>query len=170
MKSLLLAAMVSFVSPAFAAVEIHYAPAEDLERIDIATLDDAERSIDMAAYVLSDERLIEALRDAADRGVTIRLYLDKSQLAHAGRLAELLAFPNVAARVKSRGVLMHLKAYAVYGAKLRTGSGNFSFSGLARQDNDLVLIDEAGAVANFEREFEAMWGRAGDVAATGEGR
>ena len=35
---------------------------------------------------------------------------------------------------------------------------------------DLILIDDVGAVANFEREFEEMWGRAGDVAATGEGR
>ena len=42
-------------------------------------IDNAERSIDMAAYVLSDPFVIEALRDAADRGVTIRLYLDKSQ-------------------------------------------------------------------------------------------
>jgi phosphatidylserine/phosphatidylglycerophosphate/cardiolipin synthase-like enzyme len=38
----------------------------------------------MAAYVLSDPRIIEALTDAAERGVLIRLYLDKSQFAEHG--------------------------------------------------------------------------------------
>ena len=165
MKFWLFAALAIWSAPAGASVEIHYAPIENLERIDVETLDNAERSIDMAAYVLSDARVIEALRDAADRGVTIRLYLDRSQFAHRGELAELLGFPNVSARVKNRGVLMHLKAYVVDGARLRTGSGNFSASGLEHQDNDLVLVDDAEAVSRFERDFEAMWSRAGDLSA-----
>ena len=41
---------------------------------------------------------------------------------------------------------MHLKAYAVDGKLLRTGSGNFSRPGLAEQDNDLVLISDPAAV------------------------
>ncbi len=141
-------------------VEIHYAPAEDLEIIDARVIDDAERSIDMAAYVLNDARIIEALRDAADRGVAIRLYLDKGQYAREGGIGELLAFPNVSARVKGRGVLMHMKAYAIDGARLRTGSGNFSRSGLESQDNDLILVDDPDSVARFESNFDAIWVRA----------
>jgi hypothetical protein len=38
----------------------------------------AELSIDMAAYVRSDPRTIEALTDAAEGGVLIRFYLDRS--------------------------------------------------------------------------------------------
>ena len=116
--------------------EIHYAPRENLESLDAREIGRAELSIDMAAYVLSDSRIIEALTDAAERGVLIRLYLDKSQFAEhgatrGGLIEALLAHPNVVARVKGEGVLMHLKAYAVDGAVLRTGSGNFSRSGLA---------------------------------------
>jgi phosphatidylserine/phosphatidylglycerophosphate/cardiolipin synthase-like enzyme len=145
-------------------VEIHYAPQEDLERIDVEAIDNAERSIDMAAYVLSDPFVIEALCDAADRGVTIRIYFDKSQYSqhgprNGGPIGELLAFPNVFARVKGRGVLMHLKAYAVDGERLRTGSGNFSHSGLAFQDNDLILVDDPSIVAKFETNFDAIWAR-----------
>jgi phosphatidylserine/phosphatidylglycerophosphate/cardiolipin synthase-like enzyme len=145
-------------------VEIHYAPQEDLERIDVDVIDNAERWIDMAAYVLSDPFVIEALRDAADRGVTIRIYLDKSQYSqhgprNGGPIGELLALPNVFARVKGRGVLMHLKAYAVDGARLRTGSGNFSHSGLEFQDNDLILVDDPAVIAKFEINFDAIWSR-----------
>ena len=111
--------------------EIHYAPRENLESLDARAIGRAELSIDMAAYVLSDPGIIEALTDAAERGVLIRLYLDRSQFAEhgptrGGLVEALLAHPNVVARVKGEGVLMHLKAYAVDGAVLRTGSGNFS--------------------------------------------
>jgi phosphatidylserine/phosphatidylglycerophosphate/cardiolipin synthase-like enzyme len=64
--------------------EIHYAPRENLESLDAREIGLAGLSIDMAAYVLSDPRIIEALTAAAERGVLIRLYLDRSQFAEHG--------------------------------------------------------------------------------------
>ena len=150
--------------------EIHYAPHENLETVDAQEIGRAQLSIDIAAYVLSDPRIIEALTDAAERGVLIRLYLDKSQFAEhgptrGGLVEALLAHPNVAARVKGEGVLMHLKAYAVDGAVLRTGSGNFSRSGLASQDNDAIFITDPAVVDAFEGNFERIWARAQNLGA-----
>jgi phosphatidylserine/phosphatidylglycerophosphate/cardiolipin synthase-like enzyme len=150
--------------------QIHYAPRENLESVDAQEIGRAELSIDMAAYVLSDPRIIEALTVAAERGVLIRLYLDKSQFAEhgptrGGLVEALLAHPNVVARVKGEGVLMHLKAYAVDGAVLRTGSGNFSRSGLAAQDNDAIFLTDPVIVDAFEGNFERIWSRAQNVGA-----
>ena len=55
---------------------IHYAPAENLEHVDVALIDRAQHEIDMAAYVLTDWPVMQALTRAADRGVAIRIYLD----------------------------------------------------------------------------------------------
>ena len=52
---------------------------------------------------------------------------------------------------------MHLKAYAVDGEVLRTGSANFSTSGENAQDNDLIVIRDAGAAGKFDAHFERMW-------------
>jgi phosphatidylserine/phosphatidylglycerophosphate/cardiolipin synthase-like enzyme len=60
---------------------IHYAPIENLEHVDIALIDRAEHEIDMAAYVLTDWPILQALTRAADRGVRVRIYLDGAQLA-----------------------------------------------------------------------------------------
>jgi phosphatidylserine/phosphatidylglycerophosphate/cardiolipin synthase-like enzyme len=151
-----------------ALAEIHYAPEENLELVDARVIDGAELSIDMAAYVLSDRRIIEALTEAAERDVAVRLYFDKSQFSQHGLRVDapieaLLAHPNVAAKVKGEGVLMHLKAYAVDGRILRTGSGNFSRPGLAEQDNDLVLISDPTTVDAFEHTFEGIWSRARNI-------
>jgi phosphatidylserine/phosphatidylglycerophosphate/cardiolipin synthase-like enzyme len=149
--------------------EIHYAPRENLESVDAREIGRARLSIDIAAYVLSDPRIAEALIDAAERGVVVRLYLDRSQFAEhgptrGGVIEALLAHPNVAARVKGEGVLMHLKAYAVDAEMLRTGSGNFSRSGLASQDNDAIFTTDPTVVDAFESNFERIWARAQNIA------
>jgi phosphatidylserine/phosphatidylglycerophosphate/cardiolipin synthase-like enzyme len=149
-------------------VDIRYAPAGDLERIDLSLLRSATRSIDLAAYLLTDTPLIEALADAASRGARVRVYLDGEQESSgpgfAGRARGLRGAQRIEVRVKPPGTdIMHLKSYVVDGRLLRTGSANFTFSGLKREDDDLVVIRDHAAVAAFEEAFEAMWKRAGNV-------
>jgi phosphatidylserine/phosphatidylglycerophosphate/cardiolipin synthase-like enzyme len=85
MKRLLFAtaALLALCSPGLAdpAPALHYAPAENLERLDAALIDQAKHEIDMAAYVLTDWPVMLALTRAADRGVKVRIYLDGVQLA-----------------------------------------------------------------------------------------
>jgi phosphatidylserine/phosphatidylglycerophosphate/cardiolipin synthase-like enzyme len=66
------------------AAEVHYAPGEDLERIDVAMIGEARKQIDMAAYVLTDRSVIRALREAAARGVRVRIWRDASTAAKVG--------------------------------------------------------------------------------------
>jgi phosphatidylserine/phosphatidylglycerophosphate/cardiolipin synthase-like enzyme len=54
---------------------VHYAPAENLEHIDVGLIDGARREIDFAAYVLTDWPIMQALTRAAERGVKVRMYL-----------------------------------------------------------------------------------------------
>jgi phosphatidylserine/phosphatidylglycerophosphate/cardiolipin synthase-like enzyme len=68
-----------FALPASAGeVEIHYAPAENLEHLDVGLLRSAHTKIDMAAYSLTDWPVIDALIDAHRRGVVVRIVLDPS--------------------------------------------------------------------------------------------
>jgi phosphatidylserine/phosphatidylglycerophosphate/cardiolipin synthase-like enzyme len=140
---------------------IHYAPAENLEHIDVALIDSAEREIDMAAYVLTDWPVMQALTRARDRGVAIRIYLDGTQLADrepAKVFNDLAETPGVEIRTKHKSSApMHLKSYQIDGRLLRTGAANFSASGLKRQDNDLIVIESAGAAAAFKQTFEARF-------------
>jgi phosphatidylserine/phosphatidylglycerophosphate/cardiolipin synthase-like enzyme len=98
---------------------VHYAPVENLEHVDVALLDKAERSIDIAAYVLTDWPVISALIRAAQRGVRVRVYLGAKQFGGeqtAPLLAELTSCPGIEARFKHAGSpLMHLKSYQIDG-------------------------------------------------------
>ena len=70
------AAILALCAPARADPAIHYAPAENLEHVDVALIDTARQEIDLAAYILTDWPVIQALTRAADRGAKVRIYLD----------------------------------------------------------------------------------------------
>jgi len=108
---------------------IHYAPAENLEHVDIALIDRAQQEIDMAAYVLTDWPVMQALTRAADRGVKVRIYLDGTQLAEREPVKvfnDLAGTPGVEIRLKHKtSTPMHLKSYQIDGRLLPTGAANF---------------------------------------------
>lgn len=146
---------------------LFYGPAPNFAQKDVELIDKAHKTIDMAAYVLSERDIIAALSEAASRGVTVRLYFDPEQFKRVGArnddLMALVSQPHVSARLKSeQDDLMHLKSFAVDGRILRSGSANFSWSGLTRQDNDIVIFDDPAAAAAFTAHFDALWARPGN--------
>jgi len=151
-RSLLLAVALLAVTPALAQ-ELHYSPEERLDQVDAGLIATAKTSLDMAAFALTDKVVINALDAAQQRGVVVRIALDPREhhdFLALGDLADTV-------RVKRSGPLMHLKAYEIDSAVLRTGSANFSVSGETAQDNDLVVIRNPADVAQFEAAFERLW-------------
>src|SRR5271166_6221022 len=98
--------------------EIHFSPEERLDAIDVQLVGDAKQSIDFASYALTDPVIIDALNAAERRGVAIRIVLDPRERHDFVKLGDLS--DNV--RIKRGGPYMHLKAYAIDGERLRTGS------------------------------------------------
>lgn len=156
-----IAILAALSSPACAGWSLAYAPETNLERLDVSLIDRARSSIDMAAYVLTDVAVIDALTRAAGRGVHVRIYRDGGQdevgQTVADHLFALRVAPGVEVRTKAGRVFMHLKSYAVDGRILRGGAANFSASGLKQQDNDRFETDDSTAVQAFKVKFDAMW-------------
>lgn len=148
-------------------VTVYSSPEMNLGEVERTILDQvgAGAYVNFAAFVLSDNSVIDSLRAAAERGAKIRVYLDPRELERLNLFADhpfvkLWRTRGVEVRVKNReDGLMHLKAYSINGTLLRTGSANESYSGLERQDNDLVIISDRDAVMAFDRKFDAMWNR-----------
>ena len=147
----------------------HYAPAENLERLDMQALRSARRKVDICMYAFTDNYLAAALSDLASHGVTVRIYRDGSEYQQeqrrGGRYESTTDLfrgqTNVHIRVKppSRRALMHLKCYEIDDALLRDGSANWSPTGLKAQDNQIRFITDPADISGFERNFESLWNR-----------
>jgi phosphatidylserine/phosphatidylglycerophosphate/cardiolipin synthase-like enzyme len=142
-----------FAASAAIAQEVHFSPEERLDAIDAGLIATAKGSIDFASYALTDPIVLDALNGVEHRGVVVRVVLDPRERHDFVKLGDLS--DNV--RIKRGGPFMHLKAYEIDGALLRTGSANFSTSGENAQDNDLIVIRDPDAAAKFEAHFVGMW-------------
>jgi phosphatidylserine/phosphatidylglycerophosphate/cardiolipin synthase-like enzyme len=143
-----------------------------------AFLGEAQRSLDLALY---DVRLPDgpgdvvagALRDAAARGVTVRIAYnadhDERMIppppSTKPELIESLPFPT-------RGIpgipdLMHHKYVVRDGETVWTGSTNWTTDSWTLQENVIVVVDSPQVAAEYAQNFEELWG-AGDVTGSGE--
>ena len=148
-----------------------YSPETNLERSELVQLEVATRSVDVAMYSFTDRELAEELAALARKGVRVRVYRDREQFEQEGQrgsvtTTSILLAAGIEVRVKGARDLMHLKSYAIDGRMLRTGSANWSPTGLKRQDNDVRYEASSEAVERFERKFEDMWSRAGNANAS----
>lgn len=133
----------------------------------VAAVNSATKSIDIAAYGLSDiPAVIKALDDAKQRGVNIRIVYDtntKQENYYSETDSILEKFSqirsdNVLNSPQMTNMLMHNK-FAIFDKnKVYTGSMNFSATGFSGFNHNAVVIINSKEVANiFEKEFEQMY-------------
>ena len=140
-----------------------YSPATNLEQSELEMLRSAKSSVDIAMYSFTDRELAEELVDLARSGVKIRVYRDRTEYQHEVERSDLnttamLTAAGIEVRIKGQKDLMHLKSYRAGGC-VRTGSANWSPTGLKRQDNDVRYECSPAAAEQFGREFEELWQR-----------
>ena len=148
----------------------------------------ATTTIDMAIYDfrLTDSgaasTVVDALTEAADRGVTVRIGYDagKPATGDAATFAALEADPAPPgtmdwlnrhftgtavqlAAIQGDGHLMHSK-YVLRDAMAAgpttavwTGSTNFTDDAWTRQENNIVTVPSPAMAASYREDFDAMW-------------
>lgn len=160
-KWLLLAATLTllFCWPTWAG-EVHVYTDRGIRPALLEFLRQAEHSIDVEMYTLTDHEVVEALERAEARGVQVRVILDPNQSAnqqHVDRLkqrgAEVKWFP-----VK-KPALMHRKLAIVDGTKLFAGSVNWTHNGLAKNEEVMLIVEDPEAATKLEELFAEDWYR-----------
>ncbi|WP_380183047.1 phospholipase D-like domain-containing protein [Kalamiella sp. sgz302252] len=129
----------------------------------------AREQIDIAQFYVANEpgsrldKVIQALRQAGERGVKIRFLLDKNglKLSTPETLAQLQAIPGVTLRVlpfsKLAGGIIHAKYILVDGRQSFVGSQNFDWRALEHIQETGLLIGDAAVVTQIAAIFNHDW-------------
>jgi phosphatidylserine/phosphatidylglycerophosphate/cardiolipin synthase-like enzyme len=151
--------IVYFTDPdAPLAREVEDGPDEDIA----AAIYAARQSVDMAIYDLNLWSIRDALLDAHQRGVAVRLVVEAD---NAGRreLQELAAagIPIVA---DTSPDFMHSKFVIIDAYEVWTGSSNFTVSDMYGNRNNIIRLRSAELAENYMTEFDEMFvaGRFGE--------
>ncbi len=136
-----------------------------------AFLRPAQRSLELALYDVrlpgpTGETVASELRDAAGRGVAVRLIYN----VDSGRPAALHPPPSTRPEIldqlpiETRAIpgvpdLMHHKYAVRDGAALWTGSANWTVDSWTRQENVLATLEAEPVAAAYLADFEELWSR-----------
>jgi phosphatidylserine/phosphatidylglycerophosphate/cardiolipin synthase-like enzyme len=134
--------------------------AEAIERLVAA----ASQSVDAALYRLNHPRLAGALEQAAERGVRVRLVLDRGKYEETRATRELLAASRIPFRLASGrggpGTKMHHKFALLDRRTVLIGSYNWTLESEEQNFEGLVVLSDPEAVAVYQSEFAALWNEA----------
>ncbi len=134
-------------------------PEEDrlsgLDETIAADISQAQKQVDIAAFDLDAEPIVNALIDLEKRGVTVRIVTDEdnADLSSIRRLRR-----NGTSVVEDkRTALMHNKFIVIDGQYTWMGSLNFTSNGVYCNNNNLVRINSSRVAANYTVEMDEMY-------------
>jgi len=100
--------------------------------------------------------VIDAVIDAWDRGVKVRMVGDAGHLYNSGyRQLDARQIPMVTG---NRPHIMHDKFFIIDGRFVFAATANITDTDLRHNSNNMVMIDSPPVAADFTAEFEQMWG------------
>ncbi len=126
-----------------------------------AVVDDinaAQRSVDIAVFDFEIPAVTDAMLQARQRGVRVRLVTDDENLTapevaeETGRLQDA----GIDVRFDEREPFMHNKFVVIDGAIAWTGSWNITANDTWRNNNNMIRVANRNVAAKYSAEFEQM--------------
>ena len=120
-------------------------------------LEEAQKSVDICVFTVTDDRLAAAILDAHRRGVAVRLLTDDDKSFDRGSDIERLEAAGVPVRTDRSEHHMHHKFALFDRALVITGSYNWTRSAARHNRENLLVSDDPRLVAPYLRRFDEDW-------------
>jgi len=133
----------------------------------IADIENARATLDIAAFEWNNPLITEAVVDAHERGVQVRMVVDDEHVLEDYEDAELFGDPAPFGDIieadipfvdDDRGALMHNKFMIIDGSTVWMGSMNYTINGTYRNNNNMLSIRSRRVAEAYQTEFDEMFG------------
>jgi len=118
----------------------------------------ASVSLDVAVFSITDNDIADTLVAAMQRGVAVRVISDDEQVKQQG--SDILRLQAAGMPVKvdaSPAFHMHHKFAIIDGLTVATGSYNWTQQAHTGNQENLLVVEDAGAVREYQGCFQGMW-------------
>jgi len=121
----------------------------------VKAIDEARLSIDVAAYSITLNSVRNALLNAHDRGVTVRIVMESENMDTSD--VERLLEAGIPIIGDNRQGLMHDKFMVIDRSDVWLGSMNFTDSGTYDDNNNMIHVRSMKIAENYSVEFSEMF-------------
>lgn len=121
----------------------------------VQLIDEAHKSVDVAAYELDLQTVADALVRARQRGVSVRVVTDSDNLSEDA--IRSLQEAGIPVRADERAAIMHDKFVVIDDIYVLTGSWNLTVNCTYRNNNNAIIIRSPDLARNYRAEFVEMF-------------
>lgn len=133
--------------------QVCFTPGENCTQQIIDEITKAKRQILVEAYSFTSKPISNALVDAKQRGVDIKILLDKSQIKAKYSSFSYLKDQNIWLKIDYKPAIAHNKIMIVDNMTTITGSFNFTNAAQKRNAENVLIISDS----NLARIYTKNW-------------
>ncbi len=138
-----------------------FTPGEDCTAFIARQIDGAKSELLVQAYTFSSAPIIQAIGRAKDRGVDVRVILDRVSEQQRYTGATYLQNHGISPLIDDLVSIAHNKVIVIDGRDVITGSANFTKAAQSRNAENVLLIKDSPTLA---AAYAANWQRRAAVA------
>ncbi len=147
-----------FISLQQSKVSVYFSPQDKIiENKIIPYIKNAKKYIYIPVFVITHKSLITELMLAKQRGVDVRIISDATGASNKYSPIKLIRTAGIKVKTENRAGKMHMKSILIDDKYTIIGSMNFSKSGEAYNDENVIIIENTKLTENFKRQFLYLW-------------
>ncbi|MEM0372490.1 MAG: phospholipase D family protein [archaeon] len=139
---------------------VYFCPQDDCDGALISEINSAKTSIHAAVYSLTLDGISDALIAAHNRGVDVKIVMDKEQASSQYSDFRKLKDAGVDVRVDGNSNYMHNKFAVIDGKTVTTGSYNWTDHATNGNDENELIISSETLAAQYEKDFQRIYAEA----------
>ncbi len=138
-------------------IEYAFSPGRKCADVVIKWIQRANSTIHILIYSFTLDNVRDALIQAKNRGVDVKIVMEKENWNGTGSEYTTLKNAGIAIRLDSNHALMHDKVAIIDGHIVLTGSFNWSAAGNEDNNENLVVLESQAWSAAFEIQFQQIY-------------
>ena len=136
-------------------IDLCFTPPRDCARLITDVIDQAKNTIHMQAYGLTHPEIINSLIKANERGVKVRILLDRSNLTQKYSKIEELKQAGIEIGIDTVSGIAHNKIIIADLYTVVTGSFNFTVSAAKRNVENVLIIQDSNIAHSYSQNWLA---------------
>lgn len=137
--------------------ECHFTPGDDCPTRIGGLFAAARKSADVCVFTITDDRISDAIVEAHQRGVEVRIITDNEKAFDPGSDITRLERAGVRVRVDQTPYHMHHKFALIDDELLITGSYNWTRGAAENNEENFIVTDDKRLLGPFGELFERLW-------------
>ena len=142
----------------FSMHKVYFSPGTDILESISGLLKQAQQSLDICIFTITDERLAEDILYCNQRGIKVRIITDDEKMFDHGSAIKNLKNAGIPIKIDHSRYHMHHKFGIIDSRIVFTGSFNWTYTASNHNQENLLVTTNYDIVNQYISQYELLWG------------